>query len=232
MILATGAIERPMVYLDNDRPGCMLASAAQTYVNRYGTAPGKRAVIMTKGKLIEARLVLTTGQAYNQVSRLCKEARGLYGAMPEKGGKAGLYATAYAHLLELQKKNSPLLKLPFARGETFVRDFAKAFVVARLPDYGVILHTGPVGHQDPDNGLVQLGINPQGHSVLSVPPGRYYACAAAIAQPWMIMQNRALRKALESRCEAVDVPEGGRASAQMPLISAEDLKRLAEELEE
>ncbi|HEX5952581.1 MAG TPA: 2Fe-2S iron-sulfur cluster-binding protein, partial [Rhodanobacteraceae bacterium] len=47
VILATGAIERPMVYLDNDRPGCMLASAAQTYVNRYGVAPGKRAVVMT-----------------------------------------------------------------------------------------------------------------------------------------------------------------------------------------
>src|SRR5215510_475259 len=47
VILATGAIERPMVYLDNDRPNCMLASAAQTYVNRYGTAPGKRAVILT-----------------------------------------------------------------------------------------------------------------------------------------------------------------------------------------
>jgi sarcosine oxidase subunit alpha len=47
VILATGAIERPLVYLDNDRPGCMLASAAQAYVNRYGSAPGKRAVIMT-----------------------------------------------------------------------------------------------------------------------------------------------------------------------------------------
>jgi sarcosine oxidase subunit alpha len=47
VILATGAIERPMVYLDNDRPNCMLASAAQTYVNRYGSAPGKRAVILT-----------------------------------------------------------------------------------------------------------------------------------------------------------------------------------------
>jgi sarcosine oxidase subunit alpha len=47
VILATGAIERPLVFIDNDRPGCMLASAAQTYVNRYGSAPGKRAVIMT-----------------------------------------------------------------------------------------------------------------------------------------------------------------------------------------
>ncbi|MGH6890727.1 MAG: sarcosine oxidase subunit alpha family protein, partial [Dongiaceae bacterium] len=47
VILATGAIERPLVYLDNDRPGCMLASAAQVFVNRYGAAPGKRAVVMT-----------------------------------------------------------------------------------------------------------------------------------------------------------------------------------------
>ncbi len=47
VILATGAIERPLVYSDNDRPGCMLASAARTYVNRYGTMPGQRVVIMT-----------------------------------------------------------------------------------------------------------------------------------------------------------------------------------------
>lgn len=47
VILAAGAIERPLVYIDNDRPGCMLASAAQTYVNRYGSMPGKRAVLMT-----------------------------------------------------------------------------------------------------------------------------------------------------------------------------------------
>ncbi|MET1028909.1 MAG: sarcosine oxidase subunit alpha family protein, partial [Dongiaceae bacterium] len=47
VILATGAIERPLVYSDNDRPGCMLASAGRTYVNRYGSTPGQRAVIMT-----------------------------------------------------------------------------------------------------------------------------------------------------------------------------------------
>lgn len=47
VILATGSIERPLVYSDNDRPGCMLASAARTYVNRYGAAPGQRVVILT-----------------------------------------------------------------------------------------------------------------------------------------------------------------------------------------
>ena len=47
VILAAGSIERPLVYSDNDRPGCMLASAARTYVNRYGATPGQRVVIMT-----------------------------------------------------------------------------------------------------------------------------------------------------------------------------------------
>ncbi len=47
VVLATGAIERPLVFADNDRPGIMLASAARTYVNRYGSRPGKRAVLFT-----------------------------------------------------------------------------------------------------------------------------------------------------------------------------------------
>ncbi|MEP2029685.1 MAG: 2Fe-2S iron-sulfur cluster-binding protein [Paracoccaceae bacterium] len=47
VITATGAIERGMVFGNNDRPGVMLASAVQTYVNRYGARPGKRAMIFT-----------------------------------------------------------------------------------------------------------------------------------------------------------------------------------------
>ncbi len=41
IILATGAIERPLVFADNDRPGIMLASAARTYLHRYGVAVGR-----------------------------------------------------------------------------------------------------------------------------------------------------------------------------------------------
>ncbi|HVY16931.1 MAG TPA: sarcosine oxidase subunit alpha family protein [Rhodopila sp.] len=47
VILATGAIERPLVFPGNDRPGVMLASAALTYLHRYGVKPGQRAVIAT-----------------------------------------------------------------------------------------------------------------------------------------------------------------------------------------
>ncbi len=45
VVLATGAIERPLVFANNDRPGVMLASAVSTYLNRYGVAPGSQAVV-------------------------------------------------------------------------------------------------------------------------------------------------------------------------------------------
>ncbi len=45
VILATGAIERGLVFPQNDRPGVMLASAAQAYVNRFAVKPGERTVV-------------------------------------------------------------------------------------------------------------------------------------------------------------------------------------------
>ena len=47
VVIATGAIERGLVFADNDRPGVMLASAARTYVKRYAVRPGRRAVVFT-----------------------------------------------------------------------------------------------------------------------------------------------------------------------------------------
>jgi len=46
-VLATGAIERPVVFGGNDRPGVMMASAVSTYLNRFAAAPGERAVVFT-----------------------------------------------------------------------------------------------------------------------------------------------------------------------------------------
>ncbi|PSJ47446.1 sarcosine oxidase subunit alpha [Zobellella endophytica] len=47
VVLATGAHERPLVFGNNDLPGCYVAGAISTYVNRYGVAPGQRLVLMT-----------------------------------------------------------------------------------------------------------------------------------------------------------------------------------------
>ena len=45
VVLATGAIERPLVFGDNDLPGVMLASAVSRYSNHYGVRLGARAVV-------------------------------------------------------------------------------------------------------------------------------------------------------------------------------------------
>ena len=49
VLLATGAIERPLVFPGNDRPGILLAGAAHTFLNRYGVRVGSRIVIVTSG---------------------------------------------------------------------------------------------------------------------------------------------------------------------------------------
>jgi methylglutamate dehydrogenase subunit C len=45
VVVCAGALERPIVFGNNDRPGVMLAGAVRSYVNRFGLAPGRRAVI-------------------------------------------------------------------------------------------------------------------------------------------------------------------------------------------
>lgn len=47
VVLATGAFERPLIFRNNDRPGIMLASAVQTFLNRFAIAVGERLVIAT-----------------------------------------------------------------------------------------------------------------------------------------------------------------------------------------
>ncbi len=47
IVFAAGAIERPLVFSNNDRPGIMLAGAARSFSARYGVAVGRRAVVVT-----------------------------------------------------------------------------------------------------------------------------------------------------------------------------------------
>ena len=46
-MLAQGAHERPLVFAGNDLPGVMLAGAVRSYINRYATLPGQRAIVVT-----------------------------------------------------------------------------------------------------------------------------------------------------------------------------------------
>ncbi|MEL7344222.1 MAG: sarcosine oxidase subunit alpha family protein [Pseudomonadota bacterium] len=47
IVLAMGAIERPLSFANNDLPGVLLASAARDYVVDYAASPGQRTVVVT-----------------------------------------------------------------------------------------------------------------------------------------------------------------------------------------
>jgi len=47
VILATGSIERPLIFNGNDRPGIMLSSAVKKYLNFYSVKCGNKIVIFT-----------------------------------------------------------------------------------------------------------------------------------------------------------------------------------------
>ncbi len=89
VVLATGAIERPLVFPGNDRPGIMLAGAAQTYLNRYGVRVGKRVVIVTAcDAAYQAALDLSAaGVAVAAVADLRAQAAG---ELPEAVRRAGI----------------------------------------------------------------------------------------------------------------------------------------------
>ena len=47
VVLATGAIERPIIFNNNDRPGIMLSNSARKYLNKFGVAVGKNLLFFT-----------------------------------------------------------------------------------------------------------------------------------------------------------------------------------------
>lgn len=47
VIIATGSIERPLIFNNNDRPGIMLSSAVKKYADYYGVVCGKKNVLFT-----------------------------------------------------------------------------------------------------------------------------------------------------------------------------------------
>jgi sarcosine oxidase subunit alpha len=62
-ILASGALERPIAFPMNDRPGIMMASAVETYLHRYGVVPGQRVTLFANndGARATARALMSAG---------------------------------------------------------------------------------------------------------------------------------------------------------------------------
>ena len=98
VVLATGAIEQPLVFPGNDRPGIMLAGAVQTYLNRYGVRAGSRAVVVTAtDSAYQAALDLHAAGV--QVGAIADLRGSADGALPQMARRAGIETSTRATVL-------------------------------------------------------------------------------------------------------------------------------------
>ena len=97
VVLATGAMERPLVFRNNDRPGVMLASAASTYVNRFGVLPGRRAIVFTNNDSAY-RTALDLADAGVDVRAVVDARPEAQGVLPGRVGAMGIEVLA-GHVL-------------------------------------------------------------------------------------------------------------------------------------
>jgi sarcosine oxidase subunit alpha len=89
VVLATGAIERPLVFPGNDRPGILLAGAGQTYLNRYGVQVGNRVVVVTAADAAY-QAALDLHSAGVAVAAVADVRQTPTGALPEAARRAGI----------------------------------------------------------------------------------------------------------------------------------------------
>ena len=89
VIFACGALERPLVFPGNDRPGILLAGAAGSYLNRYGVLPGRRVVLITAhdGAYQSALELHAAGV---QIAAIVDLRASAGGALPQAARAAGL----------------------------------------------------------------------------------------------------------------------------------------------
>ena len=76
IVLATGAIERPMTFANNDLPGVMLAGAVRDYIRLWGVLPGRnRAVVFANNDdAYRTALALARGRRLGRGGR-CSDPR-------------------------------------------------------------------------------------------------------------------------------------------------------------
>lgn len=89
VILATGSLERPMVFDGNDRPGIMLSGAVRTFLNRYGVLCGHKALIFANNDSAWAT-AFDLQDAGSEIAAIVDIRRNLSGEVLQMAAKRGI----------------------------------------------------------------------------------------------------------------------------------------------
>jgi sarcosine oxidase subunit alpha len=89
IVAATGAIERPLPFAQNDRPGVMLAGAVRDYAVHYAVSPGDRTVVVTNND-DAYRTAIALREAGLTVPAILDARLRVEGALPERARAMGI----------------------------------------------------------------------------------------------------------------------------------------------
>jgi sarcosine oxidase subunit alpha len=103
VVLACGAIERPLVFPDNDRPGVMLADAARTFLSRYGSKVGARIVVASAHDSAYGA-ALDLADAGAEIALIADLRAKAEGALPQAARAAGLKVMTGASIAGVRGK--------------------------------------------------------------------------------------------------------------------------------
>ena len=240
LILATGAIERPLPFANNDLPGIRSAEAALAHLRRWGIAPGRRIVVATNNGLaheaasafVAVGLDVVLVDARDRVTA-AKGVRTLAGRriVAAKGRKAVTEvvlddgARLPADAVLVSGGFSPTLQLyAQARGKPVWDDRRLAFLPG-APVEGISVVGAAAGHFDlaevlasTRDALLKLGIAPARRPEIGPPLAAPYEIVDAFPKPgmagrvWIDLQHDVTAKDVE-------------VAAREAYVSVEHLKR-------
>jgi sarcosine oxidase subunit alpha len=89
VIFACGALERPLIFPGNDRPGVLLSGAGGCYLNRYGVLAGRRVALITAHDAAY-QTALDIKAAGADIAVIADVRAATEGALPQAARSAGL----------------------------------------------------------------------------------------------------------------------------------------------
>ncbi|MEM9013192.1 MAG: sarcosine oxidase subunit alpha family protein [Pseudomonadota bacterium] len=140
VIVATGAIERPLSFAGNDKPGVMLASAVRDYLQLWGVAAGERTLVVTNND-DAYRTALALHDAGLAVPLICDARPKVEGALPAEARARGLRIAEGTAIAGIQGLNEVIsVDLCGHTGDGLIEESVHCDVVAMSGGWSPAVH--------------------------------------------------------------------------------------------
>jgi methylglutamate dehydrogenase subunit C len=171
---AMGAVERPIAFADNDRPGVMLASAVRTYVNRFAAVPAHRTIVFTSSDdgWRTAHDLIAAG---SEVAAVVDPRAELPAALTEPLASVGVRLMLKAKVIKAHGGSRGLTSVDIGQGGAVSRIEADGLAVSGgwNPQLGLTTHKGGRPRWSPELSTFIPALLPEGMATAGSVRGDY-----------------------------------------------------------